>query len=396
MMASLEGVQAAEPVLCLGAVMAFVARCSFCHLILREVPKHRLGSSVECPRCHNSFTLAEANDPGAVAAAQAPRAGPPDSSAATAAVAAVVAPPPAPPRTALADARAEAEAAVRERPAAEERDAPPRRPARRFPNYPGLASFLLGCFAFLAGAVLHAGLATLALGLFGLLLGVLGLCFSWVVPSRRTLAAVGLAVSLPALLVPLLAPNWLELSPIGARPKPANRGDAAVSLLNGAHEPRRPSEGETLWVDASRDALHHGDVRLRVSSALVATPEFVPQSGKGPPSERCLVIGLRVTNAGVLRNLNYTGWSGDDPAAEPPLLRDGQGKGYAPKALAGWVVKGRAPSATIPPGKTHDDVLVFEAPPRGAGPLRLELPASAVGADGRMRLEIPKQMIIFR
>jgi hypothetical protein len=123
---------------------------------------------------------------------------------------------------------------------------------------------------------------------------------------------------------------------------------------------------------------------------------FEPQSGRQPPSDRCLVIGLRVTNAGVARNLTYTGWSGADPAAEPPVLRDAQGKTYAPKKFAGWVVKGSAPSATIPPAKTHTDVLVFEPPPRGAGPLRLELPAAAAGSEGRMRMEIPKEMIIFR
>jgi hypothetical protein len=372
--------------------MAFVARCTFCHLILREVPEHRLGSSVDCPRCGNSFTLAEANDPGALAAAQAPRAGPPEPSAAVA----VAALPAAPPPKALAEARAEAEAAARKRPAAEERPAAaPQRPARRFTNYPGLASFLLGCFAFLVGAVLHAGLATLALGLLGLLLGALGLCFSLVVPSRRILPAAGLAVSLPALLVPAFAPSWLELSPLGARPRPANRGDAAMSL-KGEGGLRRSTEKETLWVDASRDALHHGDVRLRVSSAVVGPVAFEPQPGRSPPSERCLVIGLRLTNAGVLRKLTYTGWSGADPAQNPPVLSDAQGKTYAPRAFAGWVVKGSAPSATIPPSKTHDDVLVFEAPPREAGGLRLELPASAVGAEGRLRMEIPKQMIILR
>jgi hypothetical protein len=373
--------------------MAFVARCTFCHLILREVPEHRLGSSVDCPRCGNSFTLAEANDPGALAAAQAPRAGPPEPSAAVA-----VAPQPAAPtQTALAEVRAEAEAAVRERPAPEEPPAAvPRRPVRRFTNYPGLASFLLGCFAFLAGAVLHAGLATLALGLLGLLLGALGLCFSFLVPSRRILPAAGLAVSLPALLIPAFVPEWLELDRLGARPRHANRGDAAMSL-SGAGGLRRSTEREAPWVDASRDALHHGDVRLRVSSAVVKTPEFEPLQGRTPPPDRCLVVGLRITNADVMRKVGYTGWAGGNPAPEPPVLRDEQGKTYAPKVFAdGWVVKGRAPSATIPPGKTHDDVLVFEAPPRGVSNLRLELPASAVGADGRMRMEIPKQMIIFR
>src|SRR5690348_9221190 len=43
--------------------MAFVAECMFCHLILRGVPDQRLGSSLECPRCRNCFTLAPTTNP---------------------------------------------------------------------------------------------------------------------------------------------------------------------------------------------------------------------------------------------------------------------------------------------------------------------------------------------
>src|SRR6516165_1003801 len=43
--------------------MAFATECTFCHLILRGVPDQRLGSSFECPRCHNCFTLAPTTNP---------------------------------------------------------------------------------------------------------------------------------------------------------------------------------------------------------------------------------------------------------------------------------------------------------------------------------------------
>ncbi|HEX5270738.1 MAG TPA: hypothetical protein VFW33_09640 [Gemmataceae bacterium] len=381
--------------------MAFVARCTFCHLILREVPEQRLGSSVDCPRCGNSFTLAEATD-AVAAASRSPRG---DAADPPAAAPMAVEVPVAPPLTSLVEGsgltRPPAEPTpVEDVPAvavAEPPQAPaaPPAPAPRFTNYPGLASFLLGCFAFLAGSVLHAGLATLALGLLGLLLGVFGLLFPWLVPCRRVLPAAGLAVSLPALLLPLLAPDWISLDRVVGRRRPVERGDAAMPLV-GNGEVRRATGAEPLWADAGHDALIHGDVRLRVTSAVVGPAEFEPVQGRSPPVERCLVIGLRLTNAGVLRKLPYTGWAVGDPARDP-VLRDAQGKEYPTRAFAaGWVVKGRAPSATIPPGKWHDDVLAFEAPPRGAGPLRLELPAAAAGAEGRLRVEIPNQMILFR
>ena len=37
--------------------MAFIAECPFCHIKLQKVPDYREGSSVECPRCKNLFTL---------------------------------------------------------------------------------------------------------------------------------------------------------------------------------------------------------------------------------------------------------------------------------------------------------------------------------------------------
>jgi hypothetical protein len=378
--------------------MAFVARCSFCHLILREVPEHRLGTSVECPRCANSFTLAPATDAVAVAS-RGTQADPPDPPPPAAAEK-----PSSPPKAALTtsprtrpplpDSRVETETSLLEKPEAEE---PPAPPAARFTNYPGLASFLLGCFAFLVGGVLSAGLATLTLGLLGLLLGVLGLFFAWLIPTRRVLPAAGIAVSLPALLLPLVWPGLLGFLPLGGPARPTNRGGDAAMSLSGVGGLRRATEGETLWVDAGRNALHHGDVRLRVTSAVVGQTSFEPVQGKPPPGDRCLVVGLRITNAGIMRKLTYKGWAGGNPAAEPPVLRDDKGKSYAPKTFGtGWVVKGSAPSATIPPEKSHDDLLVFEAPPPGVAYLRLELPAAAVGAEGRLRMEIPRQMIAFR
>ncbi len=386
--------------------MAFVALCSFCRLILRGVPDDRLGSSVECPRCRNSFTLAPVANPEAVMARVRrvlPHPPPP------AAPATAVEEPVSPPRTAVAEATAAKSVPADEQlqddppvlapPVAEEvpEATPHPVPVPGFPNYPGLASFLLGCSAFLAGGVLHAGLATLALGLVGLLLGIIGLIFSSLTRTRRALPAAGLAVSLPALLLPVLVPSWLGLNPLSDPPRPTNRAGEAVISLSNRGGLRRATEGETLWADASRDALHHGDVRLRVSSARVGPADFMPVPGQEPPLDRCLLIGLRLTNAGVTRKMSYAGWDGGDPAQGQPVLRDNQGKTYAAKTFGpGWVVKGRARDATIPPGKFLDDVLAFEAPPGTIDYLRLELPAAAVGAEGKLQMEIPKHMIAFR
>jgi hypothetical protein len=265
-------------------------------------------------------------------------------------------------------------------------------PLPSLPNYPALASFLLGSVAFLSAAIFHMGIVTFALGLVGLLLGPVALLLAPVHRKGFILPGAGIAVSLAAMLVAAFAPHWLGLSPLWLRLKPA-KGDAVISL-SGEGGLRRVAEGETPWANAQQDALVHGDIRLRVSSANVGTVPFDPVPGKQPPGDRCLVIGLRVTNAGVARKISFTGW-GDAQAKDKPVLRDNKGKTYATKAFGpGWSVKGRVASASIPPGKTLDTVLVFEAPPAGIEYLRLELPASALGTDGWLRMEISKQMIV--
>jgi hypothetical protein len=107
----------------------------------------------------------------------------------------------------------------------------------------------------------------------------------------------------------------------------------------------------------------------------VGLVEFEPNKGKKTPAVRGLTVGLWLTNAGLKREISYTGWSGDSPDAKP-ILRDDNDKSYALKTFpSDWIVKGRANDAAIPPGKSLDDVLVFE-PPATIRYLRLELPAS--------------------
>lgn len=46
--------------------------------------------------------------------------------------------------------------------------------------------------------------------------------------------------------------------------------------------------------------------------------------------------------------------------------------------------------ASVPPGDSITDVLVFRQPRQGADPLTLTLPASAVGGRGEIKLAMPK------
>jgi hypothetical protein len=268
--------------------------------------------------------------------------------------------------------------------------------ARSVRDYFGVGSFSLGSYAFLTGALMHERFLTLGLGLAGLLCGVVGLFLSFSKQQVSLLASAGLIVSLPPVLVAVLVPDWLGIHLLGNPSKSVAPSGIAALGPTGRSDFRRATEGEEIWVDASQDALHLGDLRLRVCSAVVGLVEFEPNKGKKTPMMRGLTVGLRLTNAGLTRKISYMGRGGDSPDAKP-ILRDDNGKSYALKTFSsGWIVKGHANDAAIPPGRSLDDVLVFEPPPATIRYLRLELPASAAGVTGKLRMELPRAMIVFR
>ncbi len=371
--------------------MPFAAQCAFCQLTLQNVPEARLGHSAECPRCHNSFTLAPLSLP--VTTATRGLRYTPTKPAPSVQQPATPSPAREPVKVDNPVHETSTEAEVPEVRSTPTTPPPiaPRPPA----DYVSLVSFMAGCFAFLAAGILHIGPVTFALGLLGLACGIGAVLAARSQERRAILAWAGLIVSLPAVVLAGFFPHWLGVSPLWQPRLPEELPKAAALPLSGRGNFRHAAQGEELWVDASQDALHRGDVRLRIRSAVVGPLEFEPISGKKPPAARGLVIGLRITNTGLSRKVSYTRWR--ERQEDRPILRDDQGKSYAEKVFSGgWIVKGSGHSATIPTAKSLDDELVFEAPPPTIRSLRLELPASAVGSDGMFQMELPRQMIVFR
>jgi hypothetical protein len=354
--------------------MPFDARCPYCRLKVKKVPDQRLGGNMECVRCHNRFMLEpmEGSPPAATPGGQAPMT-----------VASLV-------KEIPAETQASAQP-IAAAPAVE----------RLPPNYLGLASFVLACFGVLGGTLSHNSMLALGLGLAALVLGIVGVVSPVPTNSRRILPIAGLLVSVPAVVVAALLPQWGGMSPLWTRSRPAEASrEAAIALYASRGAPRgarSAAKGETLWVDASKDALLHQDIRLRLRSAVVGPGDFEPLAGQKPPAETCLVIGLRITNAGISRKVSYKGWGEPALGLARPVLRDDNGKSYAEKSFArGWQIKGRSAAATLAPGKSIDDVLVFEAPPQSVEYLRLELPGWAVSTGGSLRLQIPRDKVLFR
>jgi hypothetical protein len=375
--------------------MPFNAECPFCRVIFRGVPSRRLGESLECPRCGNAFTLAAMLGP---IPAQKPKSitkvvlSTNGSVVAVQTAEPVVSPTTTPPTVEIPSAPV---VTVVQAPAPA---APPAFRVRRRNDF-GVASFVSGSVAMLTAALPYLNVLTLPLSLIGAGLGVAGIA---VLSARRRgvgYPALGLTVSLLALVLPVAVPSLFSFVPwTGADKLPPVPAAPVVFPLRPTGLEQHVQAGENEWVNASREAVHVGSARVRVLSAAVQSLDTKEAQRVHRSREKYLVLTLRISNAGGARLIAYSGWGASLKAeVSAPVLRDDGGRTYRLAALpAGAHVPGQVSEATIPPGKIIEDTLVFQPPSAKVKFLHLELPAQACGGTGQLRLEIPRSMLQYR
>jgi hypothetical protein len=383
--------------------MSLTAECPWCAILIKDVPDEQDGEKMDCPRCGKNFTVK-----GKASSSTGKKGGP--SKAGASAKAQGVKANPYPTRKEFDAARAAAKARAEE--ARDEPDEAPVKTARAKQSEPdedeeesssgsGIPWFVIsGIVAFLFGSVGTAlasfpGLELIAVGLtlVGLLLGAVSFIVAFKQDTGTLYPVLGVVVCLPALL-------WCAYCYTQV-PKP-EKGRSAAELKKKTIVPldRRSGEAPTVaqegeTVDSSREAQQQGDLRIAITSVSITTAPLIPVPGKKPPIDKFLIVQLRLSNVGVERKYDYSGWGqwGSESAA---TLRDTKGKVFKLKRFEGtWDVKGQIRSTSIFPGKSVDDILIFEAPPLKDIPsrLRLELPAAALGNEGNFIFEIPGKTI---
>jgi hypothetical protein len=376
-------------------IMSFIAECPFCRVKVQHIPDDRAGASAECPRCHNLITLAPMVHPPKLrptksqAAILSPA---PPASTAVAQPGAHLTDPVSAAEPALSSIRDNVRSQARSPTFVSSPARPPYRPALSpwALNGFGLASFVLGGLAFPAASLPYVGVMAIPLSGLGLLLGVLGLVIT--APKRGGIVfpIAGLAVCLPLLAILVFWPGKFG-HPYGffTWRKPAAVPEGLV-----AHLPRQGRGWHVVvtekeWVDARKGSLLQDGIGLQVTAAAVKTVQ--PKNPFGKASrEKGLVITLQITNAGTGRPVKYTSWA---EAGARLVLLDNLGKSYRRKTDP--EPAGHIRSATISPGDAVEDVLVFEAPPPDIVFLSLELPGSAVGLSGALKLEIPRKLVAY-
>ena len=266
----------------------------------------------------------------------------------------------------------------------------------------GPGSLLLASAALVAASIPFVRVLALPLSALGIVLGLLALTSKWKSSTdyRKSEIGLPLAGGIASVVVFLLAGFWLgqfELILRGWRKAPVP--EQKTVPLRSQTNPSPGDQSQIDWVDASQDAVQVGDVRVRLVSVVIGTVELKDAKGKKRPSDKCLILKVRVSNAGAEHVVQFNSWYQPLAVGEKavPLLHDNRRKLYSLRDFAGDTeVVGRVARATLPPAKKVEDLLVFRELPDHVDFLRLELPASAFGSSGMVRMQIPGRMISSR
>jgi hypothetical protein len=142
--------------------------------------------------------------------------------------------------------------------------------------------------------------------------------------------------------------------------------------------------------DVSKGPAKIGGIHIKVMRVEVG----VPTGRDVKDDENRFLLKIQIENKGDAR-IEYKGWSYPDPAgeAEEPVLIDSADIKYRRVTFGvGTLAEGQVIAETIHPGKWINDLVVFEAPPDKVLFAKIELPAANIGAEGKLRLRIPREM----
>ena len=165
--------------------------------------------------------------------------------------------------------------------------------------------------------------------------------------------------------------------------------------------PRARAAAEEEERAPAASGVRQGDVDVLVSSATIGIVRLksILSEDESQSTSPVLSVTMELKNTGRARKLEYRSWRGSafDVSSEVATLKDEHGNRYQRVAFSSSRLPDDAVNtASLYPGKSSSDVLIFQPPIDAAQKLRLELPARNFGGTGMIRLEIPRSMISVR
>jgi len=363
-----------------------VAVCPYCRAGGVRAPQSAIGASATCPKCKSSFTVMPSEGlpgwakeslpapPGPAPAAPTTSPLPTDETRPVAAmgIADVTEPSPTLPPEERAKVR-KAKPAPAPEPAPEPPGAGPGEPADAGLVLALTALILVGV-AVLASQLPYGRFVALGIAVVGLVGGLASLGAEG---RARQAGALAAALHVFVLMLVLLLPSWLKLDPwLGPATDEGPKGPFALEHATGQLTPFTPGN----WLDAGKSSWEFKDLRVTVRSVSVGPVELQgPNGAKKTTKEPYSHLLLRVSNSGVERQIDLSGWA-VARGAETIRVTDLSGKQLKPATFEdGWLPDRGKPTERLFPGKSSDVRLVFAAPPAKTDTLRIALPGSALG-----------------
>jgi hypothetical protein len=260
-----------------------------------------------------------------------------------------------------------------------------------------MSSFLVGSVALLFGS-LQVDSLSLVLGGIGVVFGLVALVQALGQERGALWPSLSSLLSLATVLVVAFWPTLLNPKRLMVETAPQALPERVVEPVDG-NTGESPLDTSAEWVDASRGAIRVRDLWVRVESARVEQVELRIAGQRQYTAQKFLVLRFQVANVGAERKLDYQSWAdgNDGPSKHPPTLADNTRRMYRQRPCpSGATAAGQRRGGVIYPGKSLDDLLIFEAPADKIEYLRLQLPASACNTEGTLQLQIPRSMIEFR
>jgi molybdopterin/thiamine biosynthesis adenylyltransferase len=265
----------------------------------------------------------------------------------------------------------------------------------------GVAALVIGIIAVVSSWVPFLGLVAVPLGMLGILLGGIGFFISLVGKNSGVglpvagivacLVAISVAISVTGATAKAVGDSMNKAAADSGRTNQISAAGPSTSI-----SPPAAVSQEKIWDDGFA-GVAQGDVAVKVVDAKVGKVGLDAIDGDSVSVSDLLMVTLVITNKSGARKLNYESWAGSDVSfsrRDYASLEDEAGNIYKRASFPlGTKVKGQQRAASVYPGESTTDVLVFERPTSGSKELRLELPGENIGGSGMIRLLIQKAKV---
>lgn len=143
--------------------------------------------------------------------------------------------------------------------------------------------------------------------------------------------------------------------------------------------------------DLSKVGVKAGDLTITLLSCGVQKIE-VHSFGRNLSEKEHFRVAVQIKNNHKTRKVDFEGWGTEGPfLADSARMTDEHGNTYK-RITFGFAAKieGQIRAASIYPGQSITDVLVFEAPVEAAKKLKLSLPATNFKGEGTIEALVPR------